>query len=180
MRTAEGKLYLFVAIDRTSKFAFAQLVEKANRVTASAFLVSLIKATPYKIHTVLTDNGIQFRLPPRYADGATARWSTHMFGLRCQENGIEHRCTKINHPWTNGQVERMNRTIKDATVKRYHYDSHNQLRRHLADFIDAYNFSRRPKTLKGLTPYKFICKQWTIEPKKFKLNPIHQMPRLNT
>ncbi len=179
VRTAEGKLHLFVAIDRTSKFAFAQLVEKANRVTASAFLVALIKATPHKIHTVLTDNGIQFRLPPRYADGTTARWSTHMFGLRCQENGIEHRCTKINHPWTNGQVERMNRTIKEATVKRYHYEDHDQLRRHLADFLDAYNFARRLKTLKGLTPYEFICTRWTTEPKRFKLDPNHQMPGLN-
>lgn len=43
---AEGKLYLFVAIDRTSKFAFVQLVEKATRATASAFLVALIKAVP--------------------------------------------------------------------------------------------------------------------------------------
>src|SRR3954454_3934950 len=40
VQTAEGKLYLFVAIDRTSKFAFVQLAEKANRVTASAFLVA--------------------------------------------------------------------------------------------------------------------------------------------
>src|SRR6476660_9930047 len=179
VQTAEGKLYLFVAIDRTSKFAFAQLVEKANRVTASAFLVALIKAVPYKIHTVLTDNGIQFRLPPRYADGPTARWSTHMFGLRCEENGIEHRCTKINHPWTNGQVERMNRTIKDATVRRYHYDDHNQLRRHLADFVDAYNFGRRLKTLKGLTPFEFISKCWTSDPQRFRLNPLQQMPGLN-
>jgi transposase-like protein len=61
-RTAEGKLYLYVGIDRTSKFAFVQLVSKANRVTASAFLVALIAAVPYKIHTVLTDNGIQFTL----------------------------------------------------------------------------------------------------------------------
>jgi transposase InsO family protein len=179
VQTAEGKLYLFVAIDRTSKFAFAQLVEKANRVTASAFLVALIKAVPYKIHTVLTDNGIQFRLPPRYADGPTARWSTHMFGLRCEENGIEHRCTKINHPWTNGQVERMNRTIKDATVRRYHYEDHDQLRGHLADFLDAYNFGRRLKTLKGLTPYEFICKCWTSQPERFTINPLQQMPGLN-
>jgi len=50
----------------------------------------------------------------------------------------------------------MNRTIKDATVKRFHYDSHDQLRHHLRDFIDAYNFGRRLKTLKGLTPYEFI------------------------
>ncbi len=51
----------------------------------------------------------------------------------------------------------MNRTITEATVKRFHYDDHAQLRRHLADFIDAYNFGRRLKTLKGLTPYEFIC-----------------------
>ena len=179
VQTAQGKLYLFVAIDRTSKFAFAQLVEKANRVTASAFLVALIAAVPYKIHTVLTDNGIQFRLPPRYADGPTARYCTHMFDMRCRENGIEHRFTKINHPWTNGQVERMNRTIKDATVKRYHYDSHDQLRRHLGDFISAYNFGHRLKTLKGLTPYEYICKIWTAEPKRFRLDPLHKMPGLN-
>jgi transposase InsO family protein len=179
VQTAEGKLYLFVAIDRTSKFAFVQLVKSANRVTASAFLVALIAAAPYKIHTILTDNGIQFRYAPRYADGPTARYMTHMFAMRCRENGIEHRFTKISHPWTNGQVERMNRTIKDATVKRYHYDSHDQLSRHLDDFVSAYNFGRRLKTLNGLTPYEFICKRWTIEPEGFKLDQIHQMPGLN-
>lgn len=180
VQTVQGKIYLFVAIDRTSKFAFVQSVEKANRVTASAFLVALIAAVPYKIHTVLTDNGIQFRLPPRYADGPTARFVTHMFAMRCREAAIEHRCTKINHPWTNGQVERMNRTIKEATVKRYHYDTNAQLKRHLDDFVSAYNFGRRLKTLKGLTPYEFICKCWTSEPERFILNPLHQMPGLNT
>ena len=179
VQTAEGKLYLYVAIDRTSKFAFVQLVKKANRVTASAFLVDLVAAVPYKIHTVLTDNGIQFTFPPRYADGPTARYMTHMFDMRCNENGIEHRLTKIKHPWTNGQVERMNRTIKDATVKRYHYDNHQQLETHLNDFISAYNFGRRLKTLRGLTPYEYICKTWTTEPKRFKINPIHQFPGLN-
>lgn len=180
VQTAEGKLFLFVAIDRTSKFAFTQLVEKATRVTASAFLVALIEAVPYKIHTVLTDNGIQFRFPPRYTDGPTARYMTHMFDMRCREASIEHRFTRINHPWTNGQVERMNRTIKEATVQRYHYDSHQQLERHLDDFVSAYNFGRKLKTLKGLTPYEFICKRWTVERERFTLNPLHQMPGLNT
>jgi transposase InsO family protein len=95
-------------------------------------------------------------------------------------SGIEHRLTKPNHPWTNGQVERMNRTIKDATVKRFHYDSHGQLRTHLADFMAAYNFARRLKTLGGLTPYEYICKIWTSKPDRFILDPIHQMPELNT
>jgi transposase InsO family protein len=57
------------------------------------------------------------------------------FDMICEANGIEHRLTKPNHPWTNGQVERMNRTIKEATVKRFHYDSHDQLRAHLNDFM---------------------------------------------
>jgi transposase InsO family protein len=180
VRTAEGKLYLYVAIDRTSKFAFVQLVAKTGRTSASTFLVALIEAVPYKIHTVLTDNGIQFTFPPRYADGATAQYITHMFDLRCRENGIEHRLTKIKHPWTNGQVERMNRTIKEATVKRYHYDSRAQLTAHLHDFINAYNYGRRLKTLRGLTPYEFICKAWTNEPQRFRLSPHHQMPGPNT
>ena len=62
-------------------------------------------------------------------DGWTARLRVHRFDQNRREHGIEHRLTKPNHPWTNGQVERMNRTIKDATVKRYHHDSHDQLRR---------------------------------------------------
>jgi transposase InsO family protein len=180
VRTAEGKLYLYVAIDRTSKFAFVQLVTRTGRTSASAFLDALVAAVPYKIHTLLTDNGIQFTFPPRYANGPTAQYVTHMFDMRCQEHGIEHRLTKIKHPWTNGQVERMNRTIKEATVKRYHYDSHRQLETHLHDFIDAYNYGRRLKTLKGLTPFEYICKIWTIEPERFTIDPTHQMPGLNT
>ena len=44
---------------------------------------------PYKIHTALTDNGIQFCFPPRYTDGPTATFVTHMFDTSCRENGIE-------------------------------------------------------------------------------------------
>ncbi len=88
----------------------------------------------------------------------------HIFERVCREHGIEHRLTKPNHPWTNGQVERMNRTLKDATVKRYHYDSHDQLRAHLQLFLDAYNHARRLKTLRGLTPYEYVCQVWTKEP----------------
>ena len=97
------------------------------------------------------------------------------FDMICEANGIEHRLTKPNHPWTNGQVERMNRTIKEATVKRFHYESHDQLRTHLADFMAAYNFARRLKTLSGLTPYEYIAKIWTSESDRFIVNPIHQV-----
>ena len=58
--TEEGKLHLYVGIDRTSKFAFTQLHDKADRPTAVAFLEALIEAVPCDLQTILTDNGIQF------------------------------------------------------------------------------------------------------------------------
>ena len=73
----------------------------------------------------------------------------------------------------------MNRTLKDATVRRFHYEIHDQLRSHLADFVGAYNYGRRLKTLKGLMPYEAICKTWTSDPGRFPLDPLHQMPGLN-
>jgi transposase InsO family protein len=152
-RTAQGKLYLFVAIDRTSKFALVRVEENATVETATAFLQEPIHSLPYRIHTVLTDNGIQFGDLPSRRNGPTASLRMHLFDRTCIANGIEHRTTKPNYPWANGQVERMNRTINEATVKCYHYDSHGQFGQHLQDFIDAYNFACRLKTLKGLTPY---------------------------
>lgn len=74
----------------------------------------------------------------------------------------------------------MNRTIKEATVRRYHDDSHDQLRRHLGDFVNAYNFGRRRKTLRGFTPYEFICTAWASEPERFTLNPNHKTPGLKS
>jgi hypothetical protein len=61
--TEEGKLYLFVAVDRVSKFAFAELHERASRRVAADFLRRLVERVPYRIHTVLTDNGFQFTPP---------------------------------------------------------------------------------------------------------------------
>jgi hypothetical protein len=63
---------------------------------------------------------------------------------------------------------------------RVHYETYDPLRSQLADFLAAYNVSRRLKTLSGLTPYEYICKISTSELDRFNLNPIHQMPGLNT
>ena len=69
----------------------------------------------------------------------------------------------------------MNRTTKEAAVKRFHYDSHEQLKIHLSDFIAAYNFGRRLETLNGLTPYEYVCKIWISEPERFTINPTQKI-----
>ena len=56
VQTEEGKLYLCVTIDRTSKFAYVELHNEVNRQTASGFLKALTSAVSCKIHTVLADN----------------------------------------------------------------------------------------------------------------------------
>jgi transposase InsO family protein len=101
---------------------------------------------------ILTDNGVQFT---NRKEGELA--FEHMFDRICEEEGIVHRKTQVAYPWTNGQVERMNRTIKEATVQSYYYSTHQQLERYLNDFLLAYNFACR---LKGKTPWQLIEEQW--------------------
>ena len=174
VRTEEGKLYLFVAIDRTSKFAYVELHERQTKMIAAEFLCNLVAAVPYKLTHILTDNGIQFtnRKCDKHA-------FVHIFERVCAENGIKHRLTKVKHPWTNGQVERMNRTIKEATVKRYYYGSHAQLKEHLHAFMMACNFAKRLKTLKALAPYEYICEIWKKEPERFNIDPFLYTVGLN-
>src|SRR6478752_7804499 len=85
VHTGQGKLYLLVAIDRTSKFAFVELHEKATRRIAGAFLRALAEAVPYKIRIVLTDNGTHFTEPT--GDGWTPE---DINAMRAQ--GIMFRC----------------------------------------------------------------------------------------
>lgn len=188
VRTERGQLHPFVAIDRTSTFAFIDLHEEATTRVSGGFLRHPVQAAPYKVHTVLTDNGIQFTTPGaggsalpniRAAMARGELFRAHAVEYACPKAGIDHRTTKPKHPWTNGQVGRMNRTIEDATAKRFHYDDHDQVRRHRADVVSACDFGRRLKTLKGLTPYEFICKRRTTEPDRFTPNPLQQMQGSN-
>ena len=64
---------------------------------AAQFLRDLLQAPHYRVHTVLTDNGMKFT--NRALDSHAF---AHIFDCVCCENGIEHRLTKVRHPWTNG------------------------------------------------------------------------------
>ena len=175
--TAEGKVYLYVAIDRTSKYVYAEMHDNQTMLNAQAFLNNLVSIVPYKIHKVLTDNGAQFTYKLLLEKLRPSK--EHLFDTACASHGIEHRLTKFRHPWTNGQAERMNRTIKDFTVKKYYYTTKKQLAEHLHDFLMAYNFSKKLKSLNFLTPYEKILKTWDENMSLFNSNPYRYLTGLN-
>jgi transposase InsO family protein len=151
-----------------NKFAHGEPMETQGKKEAALFLRNLIALVPYRIRTILTDNGQQFTnlKHQKYA-------FPHIFGRICDEHNVDHGLTKPAHPWTNGQVECMNKTIKEATVNRYYHDTHRQLRQHLQTFINAYNFAKRLKSINGLIPYEFILNSWKNNPDSFTINPLH-------
>ena len=91
---------MFLAIDRVSKFAYVELHATAEMATGAAFMRRVVAAFPYRIHTVLTDNGVAF------TRCAASKWDriVHPFDRVCDEHGIKHKLTKPYHPWTNGQA----------------------------------------------------------------------------
>ena len=80
----------------------------------------------------------------------------------------------------NGRAERMNRTVKDATIKAFHYPGLEALKAHVQAFIRAYNFAKHLKALRWRTPFQAICDAWAKDRSIFKINPHHLIPGPNT
>jgi transposase InsO family protein len=179
LRLSTGKLFMFLAIDRVSKFVHVAFFDANTKLNGAAFLRQVVEAFPYRIHTVLTDNGMAFADLPKNRSRhpeIKAIFGGHIFDRVCKEHGIEHKLTKPYHPWTNGQAERMNRTVKDATIKAFHYPNLEALKAHVLAFIQAYNFAKHLKALRWRTPFQAICDAWKTDPSTFKINPHHLIP----
>ena len=183
LRLSEGKLFMFLAIDRVSKFTHVGFFDANTKAHGAAFLRQVVEAFPYKLHTVLTDNGMAFADLPknrgRYPE-IEAIFGGHIFDRVCEEHGIEHRLTKPYHPWTNGQAERMNRTVKEATVKAFHYPDLDSLKAHVLAFVTAYDFAKHLKALRWRTPFQAVCDAWKADPSPFKIDPHHLIPGPHT
>jgi transposase InsO family protein len=106
----------------------------------------------------------------------TALLGGHIFDRVCDEHGIKHRLTKPYHPWTNGQAERMNRTVKEATIKAFHYPNLDALKAHVLTFITAYNFAKHLKALHGELPSRSSATPGRKTPHPFRINPHHLIP----
>jgi len=177
LRIENEKLYLFVAIDRITKYVYVEVHCRMTMENACCFLENLIKDYPIKIHKILTDNGAQFTYALLAEHLRPSK--KHLFDVICEREKIEHRLTKFRHPWTNGQVEVTNRMIKQYTTKTYHYDSEKQLKEHLMAFVMFYNFKKKLKSLDFKSPYDKILQIYEKEPTLFRSNPHHNIMGLN-
>ncbi len=105
--TQQGKLYLLVAIDRASKYTYVELHDNKTGKTANEFLKKLIKNLPNKVHTILTDNGLQSCNSNKNSNQHKQELSLKNFHATSQKYQIKHKYTQAYHPWTNGQEERI-------------------------------------------------------------------------
>src|SRR5919106_2578427 len=183
LRLAAGRLFLFLAIDRVSKYAHVAFYDANTKLNGAAFLREVVAAFPCRLHTVLTGNGMAFAGLPKNRGRhpeIEAIFGGHTFDRVCAEHGITHKLTKRYHPWTNGQAERMNRTVKQATIKAFHHPDLEALKAHVLAFVTAYDFAKHLKALRWRTPFQAVLDAWTKDPSIFRIDPHHLIPGPHT
>lgn len=109
---------------------------------------------PYRINYILTDNGFEFSYKALPKGKKTKK--IHPFDTICLKHKIQHRTIKFKHPWTNGMVERFNRTLKDRVLKKYLFSSIFKMNGKLIEFVNRYNFEKRLKSLNYKTPAQYL------------------------
>ena len=142
------KRYLYVAIDRASRYVHLAVKDDETTASAVAFLDEALAALPFRVTHVLTDRGSCF--------------TADAFEHACERHGVQHRKTKPYTPKTNGMVERFNGRVQREVLGITIY-SHRDLETLLSGFNRAYN-GRRQRVLKGRSPDMVLRERLTQDP----------------
>lgn len=157
MADESGRRYVFVAIDRATRWVFVQIKTHKTAAAARAFLNALSRAAPFKIRTLLTDNGKEFtdRLFGKRERDASGQ---HEFDALCEALGIEHRLTRPRTPQTNGMVERFNGRLAQL-LRTHRFSSAEDLETTLLRYVWLYNQHLPQKSLNHEAPIQAM-KRW--------------------
>jgi transposase-like protein len=151
----QGKpAYVFVAIERTTRFAHVEIVHERSAATIAACLERFLEAFGHPVHTILTDNGSEFT--DRFAVDMKGKpkgkpSGRHPFDRVCARHGAQHRLTRTFRPETNGMVERFNRRLAEAIRQhppsgrnrgKNRFDTHAQRNAFIEKVVHAYNRTR--------------------------------------
>ena len=170
------KYYLFVAIDRATRAMYFEVYDKKTSENSEDFMNKCLSFFPFGITHVLTDNGLEFTNRLIKSKKGNLCQKPSKLDELCKENDIDHRLTKPSTPKTNGMVERVNGTIKRATILKEHYNNKQEMITALNTFLIYYLIYRRHggvrKELNVKTPFMAIEKWHELKPKIFIEKPI--------
>ncbi len=171
MADETSRRYLFVAIDRATRWVFIRVFKSKTAANARRFLRDLERACPIRIRTILTDNGKEFtdRLFGLRKRAATGQ---HEFDLLCVDLGIEHRLAPPQHPQTNGMVERFNGRIEEV-LQSHHFRSGEELETTLHRYVVLYNQQLPQSALGSKTPLQAMKDWHKLKPEMFRKQPYH-------
>lgn len=164
--------YLFVAIDRATRWVFVRIYPDQNQASSTDFLRQLQAAAPMRIEKVLTDNGSQFT--DRFTTKDKRPSGKHAFDRECALLAIEHRLIKPRHPQTNGMVERFNGRISDvlATTR---FRSREDLQTTIERYVKLYNDHLPQRALGHKTPLQALRTWHKERPELFVRKPNNQV-----
>jgi transposase-like protein len=169
------KNYLFVAIDRATRLMYFLIYSQKTAENAEDFMQKCLLFFPFVITHVLTDNGLEFTNYLIKSKKGELCKKPSKLDVCCAENAIEHRLTKPATPKTNGMVERVNGTIKNATILIHKYQNKQEMHNDLFKFLLFYNLYRRHgslrKELNVKSPFNALEKWFALEPDIFLTNP---------
>jgi transposase InsO family protein len=170
------KYYLFVAIDRATRFLHYKIYDAKTAKNTVDFMEEFKELFPVKnITHILTDNGLEFTNKLIVSKKGEVCQKDSLLDIFCEENNIQHRLIKPFTPQTNGMVERANGTIKQNTIKRNNYENLEEMNNDLLNFLKTYNLHRLHgglrRELNVKTPIQAIEKWYELKPEIFKDNP---------
>lgn len=168
--------YLFVAIDRATRWVYMRTYRDQTEVSSTDFLRRLMQAAPMRIKTILTDNGSQFT--DRFTSTGRVPSGQHVFDTACGTAGIEHRLCPPRHPQTNGMVERFNGRISDL-IRQTRFRSAAELDDTLKHYLSTYNHLIPQRALKHQSPIQAL-KKWRAERPELFVKRVNNLPGLDT
>ena len=168
--------YLFVAIDRATRWVFVRTYRDQSETSAVDFLRRLKRAAPMRITKVLTDNGSQFT--DRFTSKDKRPTGRHVFDKACTELMIDHRLAPPRHPQTNGMVERFNGRIAEV-IKQTRFTCAAELQTTLMQYASAYNHHIPQRALNHLSPVQAL-KKWRAEKPQLFVKRVYNQAGLDT
>ena len=142
VRVGTLKCFQYTAIDDCTRMRVLRLFATLDQRSSLAFIAEIVRAFPFKIEKVQTDNGTEFSLA---------------FVLRLRELGIKHRYIRPRRPQQNGKVERSHRTDSEEFWGRQSFRAFSEAVPGLAGWERHYNEERFSLALRGRTPAERLC-----------------------